>query len=443
MRRGFTLLELSVALVLTGLVTALFLKISDKSDTASCYVTTKKQIETIKDAVERFAMKHDRFPIPAVRNAGVEDKLYGREAATVADVTISITNNTPLTVIDDVNGALFGALPFQALGIPVENASDCWGNKYTYAVTKELTDPAKFLDNNTLGKLSIKTTPSITFLAEAGYAIISHGADELGAVKNNYAHATDRKWCNLNNSLISTYNCSRTNNLISAEFNDGKDGAEKFFDDVIVYRGKPWRITPMNGVCGTSVNSCTSGTLSVNNSGSGCQNRAWSCLGQNGGTDSNCFISNPCKLCGNTYLSCLGGTASGVSVGTCGGSATWYCIGNTNTGDAFTEYCSLPNPPCPPACGSMAYTCNSGLPSTTYDGVICGTAKTWNCVNGASTAACAEPYPLCPIPLPVNGSCGASSFTCNNATFPANYNYSTGAWECWGLHGGSDVSCKL
>lgn len=237
MRRGFTLMELSVALVLTGLLAGLYLTFSTKNSNAECYTTTQAQMNTVREAIERFSIKNDRFPMPAMRNVGVDHKNYGREAA-AGDLDPA------------VNGAVFGALPFQALGISVENASDCWGNKYTYAVTQALTTSntnGGFLDPNTPGRLSIKTNATVTFLSEAGYAIISHGVDGLGAVKNNYNAQSNtpasRKWCE-DQGTLKTANCSRKNALVSAEFNDGKNPGP-YFDDIVVYRGKPWRIGMM------------------------------------------------------------------------------------------------------------------------------------------------------------------------------------------------------
>jgi hypothetical protein len=229
--RGFSLVELAVALLLTSLVVGFGLQAFHVSGRTECYVGTKAQMAEIKDAIERFSIKHDRFPMPADRAIGVDNPDFGREAA----VTDLSTNN----------GAVFGALPFQALGIPVSNATDCWGNKFSYAVTEELTDPVKFLNNNTDGALYIKTANGNMFLDGAGYVLISHGMDQLGAVKGNYA-GMDKRWCATSTELR-TENCDIDDaDMVAAEFNDGKDAAAAYYDDLILYRGKPWRniVTP-------------------------------------------------------------------------------------------------------------------------------------------------------------------------------------------------------
>ena len=91
--------------------------------------------------------------------------------------------------------ALVVVVPFQALGIPVDNASDCWGNKYTYVVTRDLTDSSLFLTPSTDGAIDIKTNiaDATPFLTGAGYAIISHG--EEGFLAGDRAEFADYSFC--------------------------------------------------------------------------------------------------------------------------------------------------------------------------------------------------------------------------------------------------------
>jgi type II secretory pathway pseudopilin PulG len=240
---AFSLVELAIVLAISGAIIAFLMKIMDASTTQDCYAATRTQMAQVRDAIERFAVAKDRFPMPSRRNVNVESPVYGREAIE-AD-------------LDTVSGAVFGALPFQAIGIPAANAADCWGNKLTYVVTKDLTDATKFVIEETAGALNINSNNSNAIIAGAGYAIISHGEDQLGAVKNNYSASSNtlatRRWCTADGAVIRTQNCDVVNDvLVAAQFNNGKDAAANYFDDMIVYRGKPWRIGLINGACGSS-----------------------------------------------------------------------------------------------------------------------------------------------------------------------------------------------
>ena len=229
-RRGFSLLELAIVLVITGLVAGLALKVTQSGNTGTeCYASTQNQLETIRTAVDQFVIKSDRLPMPAVRTAGVEDITYGREAA--------------LGSLDLSGAVVYGALPFQALGLAPSYAGDCWGNKFTYAVTRALTSSAAsggYRDPTVLGAITVKSTTATNLMTDAAYAVISHGANALGAVKINYTDASNtlRKWCGVT-SAIESENCDVGNAIVAAaEFNDGTAVATDTFDDVECSRAR-------------------------------------------------------------------------------------------------------------------------------------------------------------------------------------------------------------
>jgi len=125
LRRGFSLIELSLALAISGLMVGFALQSQQATATADCYASTRLQLIDINGAIQRFARKNDRLPLPAARDVGVEGVTYGREAGGAA--------------IDVAGTTSWGALPFQALGLNTSYAADCWGNKFTYYVSELLT----------------------------------------------------------------------------------------------------------------------------------------------------------------------------------------------------------------------------------------------------------------------------------------------------------------
>lgn len=242
-------MEMAVVLVFAGLIAVLGMKyVGGGAGNSKCYQETQQKLQRVRDALNRYAQSNDRFPRPALRTVGSDSPLFGKEVpvADIGKLDKASDGGSPPAY------SLFGALPFSTITISRDDAVDCWGNKLTYVVTEELTvekdmDGDNPFQHEVKGAFGVKTdaTKPEFFLDEAGFAVISHGADELGAVKENYQDLSAtpaKKWCTLDAALWGkTENCEVSNNiLISRPLNDGKNATADFFDDVIVYRGKPW-----------------------------------------------------------------------------------------------------------------------------------------------------------------------------------------------------------
>ena len=245
LRRGFSLLELSMVLVISGLMVSFVLQANKQAAPASdCYITTRAQMNAIRNAIEIFARRNDRLPLPAPRNVGIESIKYGRESTAGSADIDTYSSGTSASIS-------FGALPFQALGLSPSYASDCWGNKFTYAVTTALTASTSavgFLDTSVDGNITVKsgTAPASTITTKAAYAIISHGEDGIGAVKSNYSAANPaHAWC-LGATALKHYNCNIAGQLANPPFNNGSSAGANYFDDIIVTSGRPQLISRLN-----------------------------------------------------------------------------------------------------------------------------------------------------------------------------------------------------
>jgi len=147
-RYAFSLIEMALVLAISGLMVGFVLKsntVAGPTNLSECITATKMQLNAIQNAVERFARANDRLPLPAARNVGVESPTYGRESSGAN--------------IDAAGGVSFGAVPFQALGLPASYAGDCWGNKLSYAVTTALTTNATsggYRDATVVGNITLR-----------------------------------------------------------------------------------------------------------------------------------------------------------------------------------------------------------------------------------------------------------------------------------------------
>lgn len=422
-RRGFSLLELSIVLIIVGLMSGVYLQFKDSAGTGDSLGATKAQLAQIDKAVLAYVAKNDRFPRPASRAAGVEDPLYGRE--------VPLANVGTLVGVDGTGKVMFGALPFQELGLDPSFAGDAWGNKFTYAVTKELTETdatygTKFNipPPNDIKEAITVDTGSGTSPEKVAYAVISHGLNGLGAVKTSYRDTSatpDLRWCSAGTG-IERKNCRVSDTIAAASFNDGKDAGASTFDDLITFNGKPKRA--FNGQCNNSVaNGCAVGIVSNPTGNATCGTvRTWTCLGTNGGTDdTSCSFTNPaCLPCTQTSLTWDSGCSGPITPTPTAHGSTTSTVTNTNPSYTGTAAASCNNgvlttttstctpAPTPGVCNNaVAGGCSSGVTANDNGLTACGTTRTWHCnsTNGGTNATnCSKANAAC-------SSCSSTSLT--------------------------------
>ncbi|MFZ4541430.1 MAG: prepilin-type N-terminal cleavage/methylation domain-containing protein [Rickettsiales bacterium] len=250
-RSGFSLIELAMVLVLSGLMVGFVLKAPNLSASngaggngstggaggaggstgggAGNYGCTKERMLTIRDAMEAFARNNNRLPLPAARNIGVDNVNYGREVTLAADY-------------DTSGGVSMGALPFQALGLSSIYAGDCWGNKFSYKVTTALTTSAVsggYLDTAVNGNITLKSTTANNINTNTAYVIISHGEDAIGAVKLNYSAANPAHgWYAAPPADLKYVNGSVNATAADSAFNNGSGAGANYYDDIVVSAAK-------------------------------------------------------------------------------------------------------------------------------------------------------------------------------------------------------------
>src|SRR5579884_3418275 len=120
MRRGFTVLELSIVLTIIALVTAMSFSSSLAVLSTARQNATLQKVKTIDQALLAYRTANDRLPCPASLTLAVGNANYGVEAANPG----SCTGGTPAANFS-ANGATNtfatgaeGALPTVTLGLP-------------------------------------------------------------------------------------------------------------------------------------------------------------------------------------------------------------------------------------------------------------------------------------------------------------------------------------
>lgn len=188
---GFTLVELSIVMLIAGIILSTMVKSYDLYQSDKPRKDTLERIEKINSEIAIFHAQFGRYPCPARLTAQPGDADYGQEIDCTNNVpplfpvvtpigvdrTLSMDRTVIPFVARDANqdgvddGILIGAVPFvtretvedpplSGIFVPVrldlssEDILDGWSNKLTYAVSETLVKTDSF--NESLGAISVE-----------------------------------------------------------------------------------------------------------------------------------------------------------------------------------------------------------------------------------------------------------------------------------------------
>lgn len=282
---GFTLLEISMVIIIVGLLMIplvhmydLFLKDRRMNDTR----------ERIDDSVRSLALfSPTRFPCPSDRSLPPTDPQYGFEkctgipACTGAYQGICRVNGTRDTAIDadaQPDPVIIGGVPFRYLiGTNVkqlpqlrgEDTIDGWDNRLTYAVSEKLTDITKTssLNDYQYGVIAAvnehgNPTAGISAIGDAQLVVVSHGPSGAGAF--NYQGISSP--C----AIVGTdrENCDNDSLFVQGLGNYEASGAG-FYDDTVYFflesGGDLWTtLNDASGQPGNHLNNLNQNNIGIN-----------------------------------------------------------------------------------------------------------------------------------------------------------------------------------
>lgn len=238
-QKGFTLIELTIVLVITGLMISGFTRL------LSVYVIQRQEAamqttsRSVRTALSEFVDERQRLPCPAPLNAQRDGPTFGvpQETDLTTDTPCDISSGGVFFiegVVGDVTDDVYiGAVPTQALNIASQYAVDPHKNRLTYAVSAQLAKTDGLIDRTAPGAITIKQTATSN-LTGVQFALISHGPDGAGSytsdgVQNgtacigSTAHADDE-------------NCNNSDNIF-ADFQQARNESSlEYFDDSIAFQ---------------------------------------------------------------------------------------------------------------------------------------------------------------------------------------------------------------
>ena len=218
--RGFTLIEMAVALVIVALLLSSFLVPLQTQVAQRKIFDSQNALNQINDALIGFALANGYLPCPdttsgAGANDGIEDVNTGSCVA---------ANNE-------------GNVPWVTLGIP---STDAWGNFFHYRVTAAFAQrsPQPTFSLSSSGNLTVKCpapacSPAYTYATTAPAVILSYGPNGWGAINANIGAA--------NPAPTSTDELENTNGdaIFVSRIPSAVGSASGEFDDIVTWLSVP------------------------------------------------------------------------------------------------------------------------------------------------------------------------------------------------------------
>jgi len=224
--RGFTLIEIAIALfIITLLLGSILVPLTTQVEQRQVS-DTQKMLDDIKEALIGHAIAKGYLPCPDRTSGGA-----GTANDTANDGVEDYTTATGICF----STTLTGNVPWATLGL---GASDSWGNRFRYRVTAAYAQrsPAAPFNLSTVATLGVTATSGGTLLTAANpdgpvAVILSHGKNGYGAMnaQTNTARPNPTSADEIDNQSGLTY----TSRPITAV---GSTAGE--FDDIVTWLGK-------------------------------------------------------------------------------------------------------------------------------------------------------------------------------------------------------------
>jgi prepilin-type N-terminal cleavage/methylation domain-containing protein len=227
---GFNLIELAIAMTISGLLMAGFLQDYSIMSEKARLDTTKQRLDDLRSALMTYAVGHERLPCPA-SPSGAPPGEDSCAPGALPDKDVIAVSPSPLKQGDQQNEIWIGAVPLRDLRLSNEQGLDGWGNRFTFAVSRRLTLPRGMRGNPVPpGIITVQDEKGNNVLDVAGtgrYVIVSHGPTGAGA------WTAQGRQTPCDPVTLDGKNCSGGDTFVVSGFS--LVAGSTFYDDIVVY----------------------------------------------------------------------------------------------------------------------------------------------------------------------------------------------------------------
>lgn len=263
---GFTLIELSIAIIIVGLMTTAILDAVKTGMAGRDHKVTMANLHAANLALRSYLAANQAYPCPALRQALKGTPGYGKAPEKCLSEDGPVFSTRPLETIiahgRDDRLVRIGVLPFRSLGLPDAMAMDGWGSLLQYAVTESLTDPALYdQDNGAIDVIAEDGRSRVVPPASIQYVIFSTGPDRMGGW--TATGASTGMACP--KGVLETENCDDDAVFMDTESQYAANKA--LYDDHVTYLQRDSERIPAGGLLIYYAGSCPPGFLPVDTGG--------------------------------------------------------------------------------------------------------------------------------------------------------------------------------
>lgn len=201
-KKAFSLIELSIVLVIIAIVVAGTLSVSTVSVTNAKTKVTIDRMKEIYKAIGQYVSLNQKLPCPASLVLTKTMSGYGSSTGSAGSCSA-----TGVYQSNAASAILIGMVPVATLGLPIEMGEDGFGNKIMYVVSKYFT--AADYPSTTTANLGISTSgfsshletdnstirimqqPTGNVISGNAVALISYGSNGYGAFKSTATTQTN------------------------------------------------------------------------------------------------------------------------------------------------------------------------------------------------------------------------------------------------------------
>ncbi len=197
-KSGVSLIELSVVILIISILAAGAVSVSGSFLVNAKNKKTRDRMEAIYKALGSYVARNYYLPCPASMELTKSDANYGvEEGDAAATNTARLCNEAGVYKSNDVANLVYGMVPVNTLSLSDEMAEDGFGNRFGYVVTNYLASPNysdttgsfsegfSYYTETESEMINIYQSQSGNVIENIAFAIISHGANGLGAYGPN------------------------------------------------------------------------------------------------------------------------------------------------------------------------------------------------------------------------------------------------------------------